>query len=84
MPWSRNSPACLRDFEGLTGGRDMGRHRGRHQVRGIRAFGLEAHSGRHDLGWVRRTMELLGWIAPGDLKLFTHEQLEEAKAWVAA
>jgi len=28
-------------------------------------------------------MQLLGWIAPGDLKLFTHEQLEEAKAWVA-
>jgi hypothetical protein len=29
-------------------------------------------------------MQLLGWIAPGDLKLFTHEQLEEAKARVAA
>lgn len=35
------------------------------------------------LDWVRRTMELLGWIAPGELQLFVPEQLDEAKAWVA-
>ena len=36
-----------------------------------------------DLDWVRRLMELLGWAAPGEVKLFQLEQLEEAKAWVA-
>jgi SpoIIAA-like len=36
-----------------------------------------------DLDWIRRTMDLLGWIAPGELKLFSHDQLADAKAWVA-
>jgi hypothetical protein len=36
-----------------------------------------------DLDWVRRLMELLGWVAPGEVKLFPLEQLAEAKAWVA-
>ena len=37
-----------------------------------------------DVDWVRRTVELLGWMTPGELRLFGHEELDEAKAWVAA
>jgi hypothetical protein len=37
-----------------------------------------------DVDWVRHTVELLGWMTPGELRLFDHEQLDEAKAWVAA
>jgi stage II sporulation SpoAA-like protein len=36
-----------------------------------------------DLDWIRRLMELLGWVVPGEVKLFTFEQLDEAKAWMA-
>jgi SpoIIAA-like len=36
-----------------------------------------------DVDWVRRAVDLLGWMTPGDLRLFSHEELEEAKAWVA-
>jgi hypothetical protein len=36
-----------------------------------------------DLEWVRKMINLLGWIAPGELKLFTPDQLQQAKAWVA-
>jgi hypothetical protein len=37
-----------------------------------------------DVDWVRRTVELLGWMTPGELRLFSHGELDEAKAWVAA
>jgi SpoIIAA-like len=36
-----------------------------------------------DVDWVRRAVELLGWMTPGELRLFSHEKLDEAKAWVA-
>jgi SpoIIAA-like len=36
-----------------------------------------------DVDWVRRTVELLGWMTPGELRLFSHGELDEAKAWVA-
>jgi hypothetical protein len=26
---------------------------------------------------------LLGWMTPGELRLFSHEEVDEAKAWVA-
>jgi hypothetical protein len=37
-----------------------------------------------DVDWVRRTVELLGWMTPGELRLFGHEEVDEAKTWVAA
>lgn len=37
-----------------------------------------------DLDWIRNAVHLLGWMAPGELKLFRFGDLEEAKAWVAA
>jgi hypothetical protein len=36
-----------------------------------------------DVEWIRRAVELLGWMTPGELRLFKHEELEEAKRWVA-
>jgi hypothetical protein len=36
-----------------------------------------------DVGWIRRAVELLGWMTPGELRLFSHEELDEAKAWVS-
>src|SRR5262249_21963295 len=37
-----------------------------------------------DQAWIRHTVELLGWLTPGELKLFSNAELEAAKAWVAA
>jgi hypothetical protein len=37
-----------------------------------------------DLDWIRNSVHLLGWMAPGELKLFPFNELEQAKAWVAA
>jgi hypothetical protein len=36
-----------------------------------------------DVEWIRRAVELLGWMTPGELRLFSHEELDEAKTWVA-
>jgi SpoIIAA-like len=37
-----------------------------------------------DLDWIRKAVHVLGWMAPGELKLFRFDDLEEAKGWVAA
>ena len=36
-----------------------------------------------DLDWIRNAVHVLGWIAPGELRLFQFADLEAAKAWVA-
>jgi stage II sporulation SpoAA-like protein len=36
-----------------------------------------------DVDWIRRAMELFGWMSPGEVRLFAPGELEEAKAWVA-
>jgi len=36
-----------------------------------------------DVDWIRNSIHLLGWVAPGELKLFELDALEEAKAWAA-
>jgi len=36
-----------------------------------------------DVGWVRHAIELMGWMTPGELKLFGFEEVERAKAWLA-
>jgi hypothetical protein len=37
-----------------------------------------------DKDWARHAITLLGWMVPGDVKIFPLAQLEDAKAWVAA
>ncbi|HSC86410.1 MAG TPA: STAS/SEC14 domain-containing protein [Polyangiaceae bacterium] len=36
-----------------------------------------------DLTWIGRLVVLFGWMAPGELQLFTFEQLLKAKHWVS-
>lgn len=36
-----------------------------------------------DVDWIRNSIHLLGWVAPGELKLFDLDALEQAKAWAA-
>jgi len=36
-----------------------------------------------DVGWVRHAIELMGWMTPGELKLFELDEVERAKAWLA-
>jgi hypothetical protein len=36
-----------------------------------------------DVEWVRHLTALFGWMAPGELKVFPLDGLEEAKTWVA-
>ncbi|MEK6251165.1 MAG: STAS/SEC14 domain-containing protein [Actinomycetota bacterium] len=84
MPWSRNSPTCLRDFEGLTGGAIWEDIKADIKFEVFERLAWKCPAIVTDLDWMRRTMQLLGWIAPGELKLLAPEQLDEAKAWVAA
>jgi hypothetical protein len=35
-----------------------------------------------DVDWIRHAVELFGWMTPGELRLFKHVELDEAKAWV--
>lgn len=37
-----------------------------------------------DVDWIVRTVGLLGWMAPGDVRTFTLEQGADATAWLAA
>ncbi|PQP44672.1 STAS/SEC14 domain-containing protein [Mycolicibacterium austroafricanum] len=36
-----------------------------------------------DKDWIRHAMHALGWMVPGELKLFGIAELDEAKAWAA-
>jgi hypothetical protein len=36
-----------------------------------------------DVEWIAKAFHMFAWMAPGEVKAFAHEQLEEAKAWVA-
>ena len=35
-----------------------------------------------DTDWVRRATELLGWLSPGDIRVFPLADLEAAKSWL--
>lgn len=35
-----------------------------------------------DIDWIRRLSSLFGWMAPGEMKLFSSEEMEAAKVWV--
>jgi hypothetical protein len=36
-----------------------------------------------DVEWVRRAMHLFAWMAPGELRVFSGDEIEDAKSWVA-
>jgi SpoIIAA-like len=36
-----------------------------------------------DVEWLRRAMEMLGWMTPGEARLFSLDELPQAKDWVA-
>jgi hypothetical protein len=36
-----------------------------------------------DVEWVAKAMRAFAWMAPGEVRTFELDQLEEAKAWVA-
>jgi hypothetical protein len=36
-----------------------------------------------DIGWVRRSVTLFGWIVPGELRVFTTAKRPDAEAWLA-
>lgn len=36
-----------------------------------------------DVGWARNAIELMGWMTPGELKLYRLDEVDEAKAWLA-
>jgi hypothetical protein len=37
-----------------------------------------------DAGWVARAVGVIGWMSPGELRVFPIDELEAAKDWVAA
>jgi hypothetical protein len=37
-----------------------------------------------DVEWIAKASEMFAWIAPGELNVYPLDQLEQAKAWVAA
>lgn len=36
-----------------------------------------------DVDWIRHATAMFGWMTPGELKLFSLDELEQAKSWVA-
>ena len=36
-----------------------------------------------DVDWLRRAMQLFGWMTPGEQRLFALSELDQAKEWVA-
>jgi hypothetical protein len=37
-----------------------------------------------DVEWLRHAMQMLGWMTPGEARLFSLDELAQAKEWVAA
>jgi hypothetical protein len=36
-----------------------------------------------DQKWIRRSIKAFGWLMPGEVNLYTGEELDAAKAWVS-
>ena len=34
-----------------------------------------------DVDWLRHSMQMLGWMTPGEARLFSVDELDEAKVW---
>ena len=37
-----------------------------------------------DVDWLRQSMQMFGWMTPGEARLFSLDELAQAKEWVAA
>jgi hypothetical protein len=37
-----------------------------------------------DRKWIRRSIKAFGFLIPGEVKLFSNDQLDEAETWIAA
>jgi hypothetical protein len=74
----------LTDFDGLEPGawpEDM--------KTGLKAWVREHTAWRRfalvtDVEWVVTAMRLFAWVAPGEVKTYGLDQVDQAKAWVAA
>jgi hypothetical protein len=74
----------LTDFDGLEPGawlEDM--------KTGLKAWVREHSAWRRfalvtDVEWVVSAMRLFAWVAPGEVKTYGLDQIDQAKAWVAA
>jgi stage II sporulation SpoAA-like protein len=74
----------LSDFDGLAPGalsEDV--------ATGLRAWAHDHSAWRRmalvtDVEWVARSMRAFAWLAPGEIRTFPLDELEEAKAWAAA
>jgi hypothetical protein len=36
-----------------------------------------------DVEWIAKAFHMFAWMAPGEVQAFGHDQVDEAKAWVA-
>jgi hypothetical protein len=36
-----------------------------------------------DVEWLRHSMQMFGWMTPGEARLFSLDELDQAKEWVA-
>jgi hypothetical protein len=36
-----------------------------------------------DTAWLAHTMQALGWLVPGEARVFPMESLDEARTWVS-
>lgn len=74
----------LTDFDGLAAGAWV------EDVKtGLRAWVRDHRSWRRmalvtDVEWVAKAMRAFAWMAPGEVRVFDLDELEEAKGWVAA
>jgi SpoIIAA-like len=37
-----------------------------------------------DEKWIRRSIKAFGWLMPGEVKLYSGDELDDAKAWISA
>jgi len=69
----------MRDFDGMTGGalwQDL--KMGVEHLRAWKRIALVT-----DIEWMRHLTDLFGWMTPGETKVFSLAQRDDALAWVA-
>lgn len=37
-----------------------------------------------DSHWLQRTVKAVGWLMPGEVKVYPHDRFDEAKAWITS
>lgn len=55
------------------------------EVVGVHAAGeVEEDDVVTDAPWVRRTVQAMGWLIPGEVRVFPDSALDAATSWIAA